>query len=234
MNGNKTVTVVIASYKYGHLAAHCIESVLSQSVSPDKILMVDDGVGDCAHLPKIYPQVEYVFRKKNLGTVANFQDMLERVSTEYCLFIGADNWLRSDAIEILKNTNADVVTYDIIVTGEIKDEILEGWSHKMKLYQGDYYWDREGKHHGSIFYKVQLAKKIGYKKYKENHPYTTEDLHLWNGLIQLGAKVEYIKEGLLYYRRHKENFNKYGKYYKTVNNKNIFKKFVKRIYHKFR
>ena len=42
-----TITVVIASYQYGHLAAHCIESVLCQSRKPDKILFVDDGVGDC-------------------------------------------------------------------------------------------------------------------------------------------------------------------------------------------
>ena len=40
------VTVVVASYKYGHLAAHCIESLLSQTRLPDRVLFVDDGVGD--------------------------------------------------------------------------------------------------------------------------------------------------------------------------------------------
>ncbi|HEY4538838.1 MAG TPA: glycosyltransferase [Faecalibacter sp.] len=211
---NKSVTVVIASYKYGHLAAHCIESILSQTVMPDKIFFVDDGIGDCKHLVKLYPQVEFILRKKNLGTVANFQDMLNRVTTDFCMFIGADNWLRSDAVELLKSKNADVVTYDIIVTGELKDEMLEGWSNKLNLYKGDFYWNREGNHHGSIFYNVKLAKKVGYKKYKEGHRYTTEDLRLWNGLIKQGANIEYINEGLLYYRRHKENFNKYGKYYR--------------------
>lgn len=230
----KTVTVVIASYRYGHLAAHCIESILSQTVKPDQIFFVDDGVGDCSHLPKIYPQIQYVLRKKNLGTVANFQDMLDRVTTDYCMFIGADNWLRSDAIELLKNSNADVVTYDIIVTGEIKDEIVEGWSEKMKPYHGDYYWNREGKHHGSILYNVKMAKKIGYKELKKGRIYTTEDLRLWNGLIELGASVHYEKEGLLYYRRHKENFNKYGKYYiPTKKQKGILFN-LKKIYYKIR
>ena len=42
------LTVVVASYQYGHLAAHCIESLLSQTKAPDKILFVDDGVGDPA------------------------------------------------------------------------------------------------------------------------------------------------------------------------------------------
>ena len=39
------VTVVVASYKYGHLAAHCIESLLSQTRLPDSVLFVDDGIG---------------------------------------------------------------------------------------------------------------------------------------------------------------------------------------------
>ena len=37
------ITVVISSYKYGHLAAHCIESVLCQTKKADKILFVDDA-----------------------------------------------------------------------------------------------------------------------------------------------------------------------------------------------
>ena len=71
------LTIVVASYQYGHLAAHCIESILSQTRAPERILFVDDGVGDCAHLPAIYPEVEYVLREENLGTVNNFQDMLQ-------------------------------------------------------------------------------------------------------------------------------------------------------------
>lgn len=231
MKNEKTITVVISSYKYGHLAAHCIESVLSQTVRPDKILFVDDGIGDCYHLKKLYPEVDFVFRKKNLGTVANFQDMLNRVNTDYCMFLGADNWLRSDAIEILKSKNADVVTYDIIVTGERKDEILQDWFKDMSPYQGDFYWDRKGRHHGSILYNVKLAKQVGYKKYKEGRRYTTEDLRLWNGLIEKGAKVEYVNEGLLLYRRHKENFNKYGKYYLHRKDESFLLK-IKKIYWK--
>ena len=234
MKNEKTITVVIASYKYGHLAAHCIESILSQTVQPDEIFFVDDGVGDCSHLPKIYPQIKYVLRKKNLGTVDNFQDMLNRVTTDFCMFIGADNWLRSDAIELLRKSEADVVTYDTIVTGEIKDEILQDWSEKMRPHNGDFYWNREGKHHGSMLYNVKLAKKVGYKELKAGRMYTTEDLRLWNGLLELGAKVDYLEEGLLYYRRHKENFNKYGKYYSPPKKKEGLKYKLKKIYYKIR
>jgi len=49
-----TYSVVIASYKYGHLASHCIESVLAQTKPFDKIYFVDDGAGDCGHLRYLY------------------------------------------------------------------------------------------------------------------------------------------------------------------------------------
>ena len=135
------MTIVIASYKYGHLASQAIESILSQTEKPEKILFVDDGVGDCKHLPSLYPEVEYVFREKNLGTVANFQDMLERVQTDKVLFLGADNWLRSDTVEILNKTDEDIVVYDIMVTGELKDEILKRHPSEVSKLRGDWYWD---------------------------------------------------------------------------------------------
>ena len=51
-----------------------------------------DDVGDCKHLASIYPEVEYIFREKNLGTVDNFDDALMRVKRNTQCF-SADNWL---------------------------------------------------------------------------------------------------------------------------------------------
>ncbi|WP_371743406.1 glycosyltransferase [Polynucleobacter sp. AP-Jannik-300A-C4] len=68
-----------------------MESLLSQTVAPSRIIFADDGAHDCAHLPNFYPGVEYIFRPQNLGTVDNFHDLLSRIDTEYALFVGADN-----------------------------------------------------------------------------------------------------------------------------------------------
>jgi len=204
------ITVVIASYKYGHLASHCIESLLSQTRAPSRILFVDDGGLDCNHLPYLYPDIEYILRPNNLGTVDNFQDMLSRVTTEYVLFIGADNWLRSDTIELLSNASSDIVTYDIVVTGELKDEILIRVPGETVPYQGDLYWNRQEQHHGSMMYRTVLGQKIGYKKRFENGVHPQEDWNLWDKMLEQGATVSSLKEGLLFYRRHRENFLKYG------------------------
>lgn len=201
------ITVVIASYRYGHLAAHCIESILCQTKKPDRILFVDDGVGDCSHLPKLYPTVEYTFRDKNLGTVLNFQDMLNKVETDRCMFIGADNWLRPDTIELLDQHKTDIVTYDIIVTGELRHNIIRNHSHDMFKYQGDYYWSRMMVHHGSMLYNTKLAKEVG--GYAASGGINSEeDLVLWKRMTNANATVSHVKQGLLYYRRHNENFIK--------------------------
>ncbi len=202
------ITVVIASYKYGHLAAHCIESLLSQTLAPKRIIFVDDGAHDCSHLPGLYPDIEYILRPHNLGTVDNFHDLLMMVDTEYVLFLGADNWLRSDAIELLSDFSADIVTYDIVVTGELKEEIHDRVPGETNPYQGDLYWDREGKHHGSMMYRTSLGQKVGYKQ-----RYADGIIHKRIGILgqnaRAGRSVDSLNEGLLFYRRHRENFLKY-------------------------
>lgn len=204
-----SITVAIASYRYGHLAAHCIESLLAQTVAPSRVIFVDDGAGDCAHLPKIYPWMEFILREENLGVAGNFQDILNRIDTEYALFIGADNWLRSDAIELLLAQEADIVTYDIMVTGILRNEISRRHPDEIKPWQGDFYWSRKGGHHGSMMYRTHLAKKFGYANRVEGSPYPEEDLNLWNKMRADGATVAHIEQALLYYRRHPENFLKY-------------------------
>jgi glycosyltransferase involved in cell wall biosynthesis len=209
-----TYGVVISSFKYGHLAAHAIESVLSQSVQFNKIWFVDDGAGDCQHLISLYAgRVEFILRSENLGTVANFNDMLKRVDTDYLMFLGADNWVRSDALELLANQTEkypiDIVTYDIMVTGELKDEIHRFYHAFMNPLDGDWYWNRKGSHHGSMMYSVKLAKSVGGYAHNNTSIRTDEDLNIWDKMINAGAKVEHITSALLYYRRHKENFNKY-------------------------
>lgn len=200
-----TNTCVIASYKYGHLAAHCIETVLAQTKPFDKIFLVDDGVGDCHHLENTYPEVEFIHRENNLGIVKNFQDMLNRVETDRVMFLGADNWLREDTMEILSESKEDVVVYDIMVVGDRRNEILNRHPDQVTTLNGSWYWNRMGGHHGSMLYSTKQAKVVG--GYDSPPGRTVEDLILYNRLIANGSTVEHIPQALLFYRRHRDNFN---------------------------
>ena len=177
-----------------------------------RVTAVDDGAGDCEHLQKLYPEVEYVLREQNLGVVDNFDDMLRRVNSEYVMFVGADNWIRSDTVEAFEEVatkhNCDVITYDIMVTGELKNEILNRHPREVSQVQGDFYWERNG-HHGSMLYRTKLGQEIGYRKRVENSTHTEEDWNLWNEMLKRNARVVRVPQAFLYYRRHRENFLKY-------------------------
>lgn len=206
------LTVVIASFGYGHLAAHCIESVIGQSKQPDKILFVDDGWGDCDHLLELYSHQidEWVLRDENIGTVDNFQDMLLRVNTEFVMFLGADNWLRDDAVQLLTETHdADIVMYDIFVTGSEKRDVIKRHSKECTPLNGGLYWNRAGGHHGSMMYRTELAKAVGGYCANPESIYTEEDLMLFNRMVKAQAKIQHIDEPLLCYRRHEYNATRY-------------------------
>lgn len=195
------ITVIIASYKYGHLAAQAIESVLCQTRQPERILFVDDGAGDCCHLKELYPTVEFIFREKNFGIVENFQDMLMRVDTEKCLFLGADNWLHPETLEFLDAEMADIVSYDIFLTGTEADDFALGLTTRRE--EGYYIW--KGQLHGSSLYNTEKAQAVGYKR-NPSSVKSEEDKMLFEGMLANGASRVHVNVPLLYYRRHKHNF----------------------------
>jgi len=210
-----TYGIVISSYKYGHLAAHCIETVLSQNTQFDKIWFVDDGAGDCKHLEYLYQDsgIEFILRDRNLGIVDNFNDMLNRVDTDYVMFLGADNWLRADAQTLLnwhiEAFKPKVLVYDIVVTGILKMEIAITYPTQNSSYLGDLYWDRKGFHHGSMMYHAETARELGGYADNKGSSRTDEDQNLWDKFKRAGHTCHHLDSPLLYYRRHKENFNKY-------------------------
>jgi glycosyltransferase involved in cell wall biosynthesis len=209
-----SITVSIHSHGYGHLAAQCIDSVLTQTRKPDVVRFFDDGVGDCAHLPALYPEVDFVFRPQNLGTVASFQDALERVDTEFSLFIGADNWLRLDTLELLyASRSADIVSYDIYVVGEHREAFSArvGAQERragLNVWRFDTSLDMAATNtvHGSSMYRTALAKRFGYQA-RPGGARTEEDWHLFRRMMADGAKRVHLAQPLLFYRRHSRNCN---------------------------
>ena len=216
----KTISVCIFSYKYAHLLAHCIESVLTQTRKPDKIYVIDDGAKD--GVDKVLEKysnynIVPILREKNLGIVDNFQDVLMRLDTTHALMIGADNYLHPIALETLEKSEADIVSYDIIIFGTEAEKFANSSAKGEHTYRDGYYiWNFRKKDikignyiHGSSLYNVELAQCYGYKK-NPNSRLSEEDYMLWRSMILEGqATHEHIKKPMLYYRRHHNNFQKY-------------------------
>ena len=202
-----SLTVIVLSYRYGHLVSQAVESVISQTYLPQKIVVIDDGAHDCRHVPKLYPEVEFIEREKNFGQLLSFQDALSKVQTERYMILGADNWLRLDALEKMNKESADIVSYDILVMGNEREKWCSNFTNAKRQDDGSFYWSRKDSHHGSMLFNTKLAKTVGYGRFYSKSGLLCEDRFLYDGMLQKGASYKHIPEGLLYYRRHLNNFN---------------------------
>lgn len=99
------VACIIASYNYGDFLIEAIESVLTQTLLPDEILISDDHSMDDTELiakgyAKKYPKlIRYNRNSKNLGIIDHFNSAIKLIKSEFVFFLGADNKLQSDYIE---------------------------------------------------------------------------------------------------------------------------------------
>lgn len=221
-----TITVVIANYNYAHLAAQAIDSVLCQTRKADEIIFVDDlsteRVATLDELPN-YP-ITKLYRNQNLGVVDNFNDVLfNHVKTSHVLFLGADNWLVTGALDQLERVanyeKSDITSYNLylvgteankfttqIGVGDIAEEFISG--NKIWRFPLDGNIEERNYIHGSSLYNVELARKVGGYERNPNGIHSDEDWMLWKKMLRAGAIHAHTNWILMYYRRHKENFNK--------------------------
>jgi len=222
-----SLSVVIVSYNYGMFAAQAIDSVLSQTKTPERILFVDDcsAEGDIGCETARRFGIDVIRRESNYGVLKNFQDILfHQVTTERMILLGADNWFRNDAIEKMSAENADIVSTDYFTTGSGMRETGIATNPKY-VYENGYYirkfphYDSQTKVmakirdknfiHGSSLFNVRLSRASG--GYKAMNPNLSgrrlcEDWGNWIGMIHAGATVRHIPEPLLFYRKHRFNW----------------------------
>jgi glycosyltransferase involved in cell wall biosynthesis len=210
-----TITVNIVSFRYGHLAATALESVLSQTRKPDVVRVIDDGVGDCGFLLGLYPDVEFVMNPVNLGLVQNFNSILNSTRTDKCLMLGADNFLRPDALEKMESAGSDIASSDMAYFGETSRSYGERTGSVEKWHGFGLHAFRGGDIevcnyiHGSSLFDVAKAKAAGgYSPSGRHENYSEEDWVLWKRMMRAGAQHTHVPEPLLFYRRHRHNFQK--------------------------
>lgn len=96
------VTVIVPAYNEADCIADTVNSLLSQTLSPEVIIVIDDGSTDntadiCRDLG-----VTVITPPKNTGSKAGAQNYaLPHIKTEFTLAIDADTTLKNDALEKL-------------------------------------------------------------------------------------------------------------------------------------
>lgn len=126
------VSVIVPIYNAGrgNKLNKCIESILNQTFHEIELILVNDGSTDnslevCRYYQKEDQRV-IIIDKKNEGCVATRRRGLEVSSSDYIMFVDADDWIDCKTVEILYNecieNHADITvcnTYKVLGKGMI-------------------------------------------------------------------------------------------------------------------
>lgn len=224
-----SIGVVIPSYNYGSYLVEAVESVLRQTVRPNKILIVDDASNDNSQeigeaYTKRYPGLIHFHRNNtNLGIIKTFNAAVKRINTDYVCFLGADNRFRSDYVEkcaaALDSDDSLAIAYSDFALFGARASVMYDMMPKDrrgKIIEGTYFpvhfpdFSKEQKEniaevnfiHGSSMYRKSAFEEVGgYVPSKKR----AEDHGLFMRMIEMGWSAQRVPELLLEYRQHSKD-----------------------------
>jgi hypothetical protein len=102
----RTVGIIVPCFRHGIFIDECIDSIKAQTLTPTRVVVVDDGSDDpetIAALAKLDddPTVEVLRQESNRGPSAARNRALEVLDTNYVLPIDADDKLLPGAVELM-------------------------------------------------------------------------------------------------------------------------------------
>lgn len=99
-----TISIVVPVYNAASFIAEAIKSILSQTVLPHEIILIDDGSSDNSlqilnNFAKKHPLIK-VYSQENSGPSVTRNRGVEYASSEWVCFVDADDLLHSQRLEI--------------------------------------------------------------------------------------------------------------------------------------
>lgn len=196
------IGVVITTHNYGHYLAACLESVLSQTLLPRQVVVVDDASEDnAADVVASFSGVQYCrVNFRNGNRARNFGFL--KVSTPYVAFFDADNVMRPRFLYVLYSALQEVphATYAygdriVFADGDLQqgEHEVSGPFDVRRLRVGNY---------------IDLAALIRADRFPGFDPDVRryQDWDLWlNIALKQGGIGQYVPGALYYYRVHAQS-----------------------------
>ena len=99
------VSIIVPIYNVELYLAECVESIRNQTVKEIEIILVDDGSPDgCPEMCDRFAAEDErirVIHQENAGVSAARNRGMEMAAGEWIMFADPDDWLESDAVEVL-------------------------------------------------------------------------------------------------------------------------------------
>jgi len=102
-----SLAIVVTNYNYGHFLDACLASLTRQTISPDEIIVVDDGSTDASREILSQHAELTVIAQANGGQASAFNTGYRTANSDLILFLDADDRLRPQAVETVKRLWSD-------------------------------------------------------------------------------------------------------------------------------
>lgn len=217
-----SIAVIVLNYNGKQHLKEYFDSLLSQSLAPDEMILMDNGStdGSVEFVENNYPQITIIeYRKKNLGTTGSSNYAFRFTKSEYVIFQSNDIRLDKDCVkELLKAIktypNAGIVSS--VLVKYIKDEktgkyhvdnaggIMDQYGMGMQKYPDVPFTQIPEK--GEVFFSYGGSFIIKRDLYKKVHGYDdiyftlNDDIDLsWRVRLK-GYRIFYTKKSFVYHK----------------------------------
>lgn len=205
------ISVCIASYNGEKYIEEQLKSILSQIKENDEIIISDDFSTDTTTfiIESLNDTRIHLFKNsvKFKNHNFNFENTLKKASGEIIFMADQDDvWAPNKVrrfLEIFEITNADLVISDCFLVNSKKDIIVDSFFKIRNSQSGFFKNFYKNSYVGCCmaFNRTILEASLPFPKYVFSHD-------TWIGLIgEMIGKTYFLREPLIYFRRHGENFS---------------------------
>lgn len=215
------VSVIVPIYNAGNKLDKCIKSVLNQSFSDFELILINDGSTDNSlKICEKYKNKDLriiVINKVNEGSIPTRKKGIQIATSDFIMFVDADDWIDNKTIEILYNetiqNNADITVcnmYKVFGKGHlIKKEVQSRYFTNEKLFHEKeikdslvtaYFWGHPFP--SSLcakLYKKELLISSG--NYLDRIKFLGDDLFYNLEMLLKAKRVKIINKPLYFYRQ---------------------------------
>lgn len=206
MNSTSNVTVIIPCYNDSAYIEQAINSIVSQTVLPEKIIVIDDGSDETTKvvLRKIVAENLEIVYQENQGVCKARNRGIDLASTDYILTLDADDFFEptfiEKAIDVLKNNSKIGIVgsfVNVIKYGKLETEIHKPLGGIVKNFL------LKNNAMASLMFRKQCWTEVS--GYDEKMVQGYEDWEFWIAILRNNWEMHIISEVLFNYRIKKKS-----------------------------
>jgi len=204
------VSIIVPVYNVQDFLRQCLDSVVNQTLKDIEIILVDDGSTDesgriCDEYAEIDDRVK-VIHKSNQGLSSARNDGINASTTDYIMFVDADDWVDSRfcaiPYHIAVERNADLVLFSYNCVNRNGKTVRKNCAIQegmLSIADGLRY---------NVFYASYAWLGLYSKRLFQNVRFPVgrmhEDVYTSHKLIYSAKKIYHIDSYLYYYRYHRQ------------------------------